>query len=101
MRGRKQPCPGFETQPCFWTIPVVRTAQSIMTEAEFTIVNFLQSSPETFFARKEITRRAVKRQVYEGNPHWADAALAGLLLKSVIEQNAGELYRLKKGEELP
>ena len=71
MRGRKQPCPGFETQPCFWTIPVVRTAQSIMTEAEFTIVNFLQSS------------------------------LAGLLLKSVIEQNAGELYRLKKGEELP
>ena len=42
-----------------------------MTEAEFTIVNFLQSS------------------------------LAGLLLKSVIEQNAGGLYRLKKGEELP
>ena len=73
----------------------------VMTEAELIILNFLQSSPETFFARKEIARRAVRRQEYEENPHWADAALAGLLLKSVIEQNDSGLYRLKKGEVLP
>ena len=72
-----------------------------MTEAEFIIVTFLQSSPETFFARKEIARRAVRRSEYEENPHWADAALAGLLLKEVIEQNQSGLYRLKKSEVLP
>jgi hypothetical protein len=72
-----------------------------MTEAEFTIVNFLQTSPETYFARKEIARRAVRRQLYEENPHWGDAALAGLLLKGVIEQNQSGLYRLKKEQEVP
>ena len=72
-----------------------------MNEAEFTILNFLQSSPETYFARKEIARRAVKRQMYEENQHWADAALAALLLKGMIQQNESGLYRLKKDEELP
>jgi len=71
-----------------------------MTEAEFTILNYLHSSPETYFARKEIARRAVRRQVYEENQHWADALLAALLLKGLIEQNASELIRLKKDAEL-
>src|SRR5262249_16285093 len=64
-------------------------------------LNYLQSSPETFFARKEIARRAVRRQEFEENPHWADAPLAGLLLKKLIEQNESGLYRLKKSEALP
>ena len=72
-----------------------------MTEAEFTILSFLQSSPESFFARKEIARRAVRRQEYEENPHWADAALAGLVLKDLIEQNQSGQYRFKKSQELP
>jgi len=67
-----------------------------MTDAETSIVNYLKSSPETYFARKEIARRAVKRTVYEENPHWADAALANLLIQDVIEQNEGGLYRLKQ-----
>ena len=74
---------------------------TIVTEAELTIINYLQTSPETYFARKEIARRAVKRQVYEENQHWADAPLAALVLKGVIEHNASGLYRLKKDEELP
>ena len=73
----------------------------MISEAEYTIVNFLRASPETYYARKEIARRAVRRQEYEENPHWADAALAGLLLKGIIEQNQNGLYRLKKGAELP
>jgi hypothetical protein len=73
----------------------------VMTEAEFTILDYLQGSPETFFARKEIARRAVRRQIYEENQHWADAPLAALLLKGLIEQNEGGLYRLKKSEVLP
>lgn len=72
-----------------------------MTEAEYNIVNFLRASPESYYARKEIARRAVRRQEYEENPHWADAALAGLLLQGVIEQNQSGLYRLQKDAEFP
>ena len=69
-----------------------------MTDSEFTILNFLQTSPESFFARREIARRAVKRQEYEENPHWADAPLAALLAIGEIEQNEVGLYRLKQPE---
>ena len=72
-----------------------------MTEAEFTIINYLRGSPESFFARKEIARRAVRREVYDENQHWADAPLAALLLKGLIEQNESGLYRLKKEQILP
>jgi hypothetical protein len=66
-----------------------------MRDDEQLILNFLATSPETFYARKEIARRAVRRQVYEENPHWANAALASLLLAGKLEQNASGLVRLK------
>ena len=69
-----------------------------MTEAENTVFLFLQTSPEAYFARKEIARRAVRRQIFEDNPHWADAAIAALLLRGAIEQNESGLYRIKKNE---
>ena len=72
-----------------------------MTDEEQLVVNFLQGSPEAFYARREIARRAVKRRVYEETPHWADAALASLLARGVIEQNESDLYRMKKDAELP
>ena len=72
-----------------------------MTDEEQLVVNFLKTSPETFHARREIARRAVKRRVFEENPHWPDAALSSLLARNVIEQNASELYRMKKDELLP
>jgi len=50
-----------------------------MTEEENWILNFLQSSPQTFFARKEIAHKAVRRQVYEEDQNWANAPLASLL----------------------
>lgn len=69
-----------------------------MSEEEYAIMNFLGSSPETFFARKEIARRAVKRSVYEENQHWATHALAALLAQGQIEQNESGLYRLRNAE---
>ena len=71
-----------------------------MTEAEMTVLMFLQASPESYFARKEIARRAVRRQIYEDNPHWADAAIAGLLLQGAIEKNESGSCRIRK-RELP
>ena len=65
------------------------------------ILTYLGASPESFFARKEIARRAVRRQVYEENQHWADAPLASLLLKGFLEQNDQGLYRIKKDALLP
>ena len=70
-----------------------------MSEEEYSILNFLGSSPGTFFARKEIARKAVKRTVYEENQHWANNALAALLAQGQIEQNDSGLYRLRKGDD--
>ena len=70
-----------------------------MTEEQTVIINFLRSSPESYFARREIARRAVKRQVFEENQHWADAPLSLLLTEGLIEQNDAGLYRLKQGQE--
>jgi hypothetical protein len=71
-----------------------------MNEEEFIILAFLRASPESYFARREIARRAVKRKVYEEDPHWADAALVALLDKKLIEQDQTGLYRLKKEDIL-
>lgn len=62
------------------------------------VLQYLQGSPETYFARKEIARRAVRRQIFEDNPHWADAAIAALVLRGEIEQNQSGLYRIKQRE---
>ncbi len=67
----------------------------IMTSDEQSIVAFLKGSPESYYARREIARRAVKRQVYEENPHWVDAPLAGLVDRGVVEKSEEGLYRLK------
>ena len=72
-----------------------------MTEAEHVILDYLQSSPESYFGRREIARKAVRREVYEENPHWADAAFAALLDRKLIEQDSSGLIRLKKNELLP
>ncbi len=69
-----------------------------MTADEMTIVAFIRGSPESFYARREIARRAVKRQVYEENPHWVDAPLAGLVDRGVIEKNDSGQYRLKNDD---
>ncbi len=72
-----------------------------MTDEEQQIMMFLNSSPGIYFARREIARRAVRRQVYEENQHWADAALASLLLQGLIEQNDSGQYGVKKDGVLP
>jgi hypothetical protein len=67
-----------------------------MTYEENAILEFLKGSPESFRARREIARKALKRRVFEENPHWADAPLAALLAQRLIEQNEGAQYRIAK-----
>jgi hypothetical protein len=71
-----------------------------MNEEELIILGFLRVCPEVYFARREIARRAVRRSVYDEDPHWADAALVALVDKRLVEQNQTGLYRLKKEDPL-
>ena len=61
-------------------------------------MNFLKGSPESYVARREIARKALKRTIFEENPHWADAPLGSLVDQGVVEQNESGHYRIKKYE---
>lgn len=65
-----------------------------MTAVEMEIVQFLQSSRDSFFARKEISRRARSREEFEESPHWADAALGSLVSQNIVVQNDSGHYKL-------
>ncbi len=67
-----------------------------MTYEELAIVSFLTGNPGVYVARREIARKALKRAVFEDNPHWADASLAGLVDKGLVEQDESGHYAVKK-----
>ena len=69
-----------------------------MTYEEMAILTFLRGSPNVYYARREIARKALKRQLFEENPHWADAPLVSLVDKDMVEQNESGQYRFKKQE---
>ena len=70
-----------------------------MTAVEFEIIQFLKLNPETFYNRKEISRKARRRTEYEEDPHWAAAPLASLVVQKYVEQDDRGLYRLSPGYE--
>lgn len=67
-----------------------------MTAAEMEIIEFLKLNPEAYYARKEISRKARRRQDYEEDPHWASAPLASLVALGHVEQNASGHYKLSE-----
>ena len=67
-----------------------------MTHEEMEIMNFLRSAPDEFVGRREIARKAVKRIIFEENPHWADAPLASLTDQGLVEQDESGHYKVKK-----
>jgi len=69
---------------------------SIMTYEEFAIMSFLRRSPADYAARREIARKALKRTLFEENPHWADAPLASLVAQGLIEQDQSGHYKIRK-----
>jgi hypothetical protein len=72
-----------------------------MTYDEMAIVNFLRGFSKTYVARREIARKALKRKIFEENPHWADAPLASLVEQRLVEQDASGHYRIMKDDLLP
>jgi hypothetical protein len=69
-----------------------------MTYEEMAIMTLLQGSPNVYLARREIARKALRRAVFEENPHWADAPLVGLVDKGLVEQDESGHYRIKRDE---
>ena len=69
-----------------------------MNYEETAIIDFLRGNPDAFVARREIARKALKRVVFEENPHWADAPLSSLVDQSLVEQDDSGHYRIKKYE---
>ncbi len=68
-----------------------------MTHEEIAIMNFLQGN-RAFVARREIARKALRRQVFEEDPHWADIPLAALVDRGELEQDDSGHFRIKKFE---
>jgi hypothetical protein len=65
-----------------------------MTADEMEIIEFLKLNPESFFARKEIARKAKRREEYEENPHWTAAPLSSLVTLGYVVQNESGHYKL-------
>ena len=61
-------------------------------------MNFLKGNPDTYVARREIARKALKRTIFEEDPHWADAPLGALVDQDLVEQNESGHYKIKKYE---
>jgi hypothetical protein len=68
-----------------------------MTAEESEILEFLKQSPDAYFARKEIARRARSREQFEADPHWAAAPLSSLVLQGLVGQNESGHYKLADG----
>jgi hypothetical protein len=65
-----------------------------MTADEMEIIEFLKLNPECFFARKEIARKAKRRDDYEANPHWTAGPLSSLVALGWVVQNESGHYKL-------
>jgi hypothetical protein len=70
-----------------------------MTDEEQHILDFLKGSPDSYYARKEIARKAIRRSEFEENPRWAEAPLNSLLDRELIEMNDSGYYRLKTSDK--
>ena len=75
-----------------------RDERRIMTYEELAIMSFLQGIPDSYVARREIARKALKRTVFEENPHWADAPLTALVDQGLVEQDESGHYMIKRCE---
>jgi uncharacterized protein YneF (UPF0154 family) len=67
-----------------------------MSDEQVLIINFLKCSPEAWFGKKEIARRAVKRKEFEDNPRWSEEPLRELIAQHVVEENKDGQVRLKQ-----
>ena len=67
-----------------------------MTTVELEIIHYLKQNRDAYFARKEISRRARRKEDYEEDPHWAAAPLNSLVMQGFVVQNQSGHYKLSE-----
>ncbi|MDB6121860.1 MAG: hypothetical protein JWQ71_853 [Pedosphaera sp.] len=65
-----------------------------MTTEETEIIQFMSQFPDSAFSRKEISKKAKRREEYEENPNWATGPLKSLVDQGLIVEDAGGYYKL-------
>jgi hypothetical protein len=65
------------------------------------VLNFLRSSPNTFFSGPEISKRAGNRKQYEKDPRWAINCLRYLLDMKLVERDGSGHYKFATGGPKP
>ncbi len=70
-----------------------------MTTVELEIIQYLKQNRDAYFARKEISRRARRKEDYEEDPHWAAAPLSSLVMQGFVVQNQSGHYKLSENFE--
>ena len=69
------------------------------------VLNFLRSSPDTWFAAREVSRRAGTRAQFEEEPRWAINCLRYLFDMKLVERDSQAHYKFRdpdaKKEEEP
>jgi hypothetical protein len=67
-----------------------------MTYEESTVMNFLEETPDAWYSRREVARKAVKRKIFQEDPNWAAVAISSLLTQGLIEENVAGTIKFKK-----
>jgi hypothetical protein len=66
----------------------------VLSPEERIIMDYLATSPESFFSPREVCRRAGDKEKYSENPNWAVPFLSRLLTRGLVEADASGRYRI-------
>jgi len=59
------------------------------------VLNFLRSSPETWFSAMEVSRRAGTRKQFEEEPRWGVNCLRYLFDMKLVERDSSAHYKFR------
>ncbi len=63
------------------------------------VLDYLATSPGTFFSPREVCRRAGSREMWERNQRWAIPVLSRLLARGLVETDPSSRYRIVRGRD--
>jgi hypothetical protein len=61
---------------------------------EQAVLDYLATSPNSFFSSREVCRRAASKEIWQKNQRWALPILARLLARGLVETDPAGHYRL-------
>jgi hypothetical protein len=69
------------------------------SDDEQAVLQYLATSPNSFFSSREICRRAGSKDMWAKNQRWALPVLSRLVALGLVETDAAGHYRLTPHEE--